>query len=173
MNAAALIQRLDGFPPVLMGMVKMVTPEQARFKPPSGAWSILEIVCHLGDEEVDDFRTRLRLTQEDPAAPWPGIDPERWAIERKYNEQDLKVAADRFVRERQESVRWLRSLARPDWEVATMRPHGPLRAGDLLVAWAAHDALHVRQIVKRLYELAGEDGQPEGYQARYAGEWGA
>lgn len=173
MNAAALIDRLERAGPAVQALAAIPTPEQARFKPVSGAWSILEIVCHLGDEEVDDFRTRLRLTQEDPAAPWPGIDPERWARDRRYNDQDLAAAVDRFVRERRESTRWLRSLTSPDWHVSVMRPHGPLRAGDLLVAWAAHDALHIRQIAKRLYELAEADGQPEGFIARYAGEWGA
>jgi hypothetical protein len=173
MNSAGLVDRLDGFPVVLRGLVGMVPDEQARFKPPSGAWSILEIVCHLGDEEVDDFRTRLKLTLEDPAAPWPGIDPEGWARDRMYNSQEVAPALERLVRERRESIRWLRSLESPDWAVTVMRPHGPMRAGDLLVSWAAHDALHIRQIAKRMYELAGEDGKPEGYVGRYAGEWGA
>lgn len=173
MHATALIDRLERFPPVLCGLAAMVNPNLARWKPTSGAWSILEIVCHLGDEEVDDFRTRLRLALTDPAADWPRIDPPTWAIERKYNEQDLDAALARFIRERGESIRWLRSLESPDWAVTVVRPRVAMRPGDLLVAWAAHDALHIRQIAKRLHELAAEDGKPEGYEVGYAGEWGA
>jgi hypothetical protein len=173
MNPTSLVDRLERFPEVLTGLVAMVTPEQARFKPPSGAWSILEIVAHLADEEVEDFGTRVRLMLENPAAAWPGIDPEGVAKARKYNEMDLPATMERFVRERRASVAWLRSLESPNWEVSVTRSFGPIRAGDLLVAWAAHDALHIRQIAKRLYELAAEDGKPEGYMARYAGEWGA
>lgn len=173
MNVDRIMARLERFAEVLPAMVKGLDQREACWKPPSGAWSILEIVCHLADEEVEDFRTRLRLTQEDPAAPWPGIDPVGWAKSRSYGGRSLEQETARFVRERRASVAWLRSLARPDWEVTTLRPHGPVRAGDLLVSWSAHDALHARQIAKRLFELAGEDGKPEGYSTRYAGEWGA
>lgn len=159
----------------------MVSPDDARLKPPSGAWSILEIVCHLVDEETDDFRARLELTQRDPAAPWPGIDPEGWAVRREYSKQDLDAKVRAFAEERAKSVSWLRSLREPDWQVAHNHPRfGPIRAGDLLCAWAAHDALHIRQIAKRLYELAARDGEALGRESggkpfitRYAGEWGA
>lgn len=173
MNADRLIARMESFAETLPRLVAGLTDDEARYKPPSGAWSILEIVCHLADEETDDFRVRLRMTQEDPAAPWPAADPERWAVERKYNEQNLQQALERFVRERRETIRWLRSLKSPDWEVTIMRPSRSVRAGELLTGWAAHDALHIRQIAKRLFELAERDGQPEGYGTGYAGQWGA
>jgi hypothetical protein len=145
---------------------------EATWKPPSGAWSILEIVCHLGDEEVDDFRTRLRLTLEDPSQDWPKIDPEGWARERRYNERDLGESLERFARERAASVAWLRSLRDVDWSRAATHPRlGSLRAGDLMASWAAHDALHLRQIAKRLHELAAADAP--GFDAGYAGEWRA
>jgi hypothetical protein len=57
-----------------------------------------------------------------------------------------------------------------DWSVAYQHPKvGPIRAGDLLTGWAAHDALHLRQISKRLFQLAERDGA--GFTSRYAGEW--
>lgn len=173
MNATALIARLERAPLVISNLVGMMSPEGARFSPPSGAWSVLEILCHLGDEEVEDFRTRLRLTLEDPTAEWPPIDPEGWARARRYKERDLHSALARFMKERLTSVVWLKSLRSPDWNAAAKRPFGVMRAGDLLAAWAAHDALHIRQMAKRLYELAAEDGKPEGFAVRYAGEWGA
>lgn len=172
MNVAALIDRLERFPPVLTALVGMVTPEQARLKPASGAWSILEIVCHLGDEETDDFRARLRMTLEDPTIVWPKTDPEAAARDGRYNERDLRHELDRFIRERGESVKWLRSLAAPNWNNTVVRSGRTMRAGDLMVSWVAHDALHIRQTAKRLYELAAADGQPEGFGTRYAGEWG-
>lgn len=176
-----LLLRLEHAPAVIAAMVAMVTPEDSRLKPPSGAWSILEIVCHLVDEETDDFRIRLELTQRDPAAPWPGIDPEGWATRREYQKQDLDAKVRAFAEERAKSVAWLRSLREPDWHVAHNHPRfGPIRAGDLLAAWSAHDALHIRQIAKRLYELAARDGEALGrasggqpFITRYAGEWGS
>jgi hypothetical protein len=182
MDAARLIDRLEGFGAVLPPLTALVRTDDARFKPPGvdgkpPAWSILEIVNHLVDEETDDFRMRVRLTLEDPAQAWPPSDPERWARERLYkgqgyNDRDLAESVERFVGERAASVRWLRSLKNPDWERAHVHPKvGPLSAGMLLASWAAHDALHVRQIAKRLFELAARDGAPNS--VRYAGEWGA
>lgn len=149
-----------------------VTPAEARFKPPSGAWSILEVVRHLGDEEVEDFRARLRFILDRAAGAWLPIDPVGWATARRYNEADLAESVARFVRERRGSVAWLRSLPPgTDWSLAYAHPKfGPIRAGDLLGGWAAHDALHLRQIAKRLYELAAVDA-PE-FKTIYAGEWG-
>lgn len=172
MNATRLINSLESFGIALPAIVAGVSDEDARWKPPSGAWSILEIVRHLGDEEVDDFRTRVRMTLENPVEPWPPIDPEGWAVERHYNEDDFAAAINRFTRERTASIIWLRGLLSPDWSQAHQHPKfGPIRAGDLLTSWKAHDCLHLRQIAKRMFEIAQCDGAP--FAIDYAGEWRA
>lgn len=174
MDASALIARLDRFAEALPGVAACVTEADARWKPPSGNWSVLEITRHLLDEEREDFRVRVRLTLEG-AAEWPRIDPVGWAVARRYNEQDFGATVGEFVRERRESIAWLRGLGDPgavDWSRAYTHPRiGPITAGALLAAWAAHDALHLRQIAKRLHELAGRDGEP--HPTTYAGEWTA
>jgi DinB superfamily len=171
MNPAALITRLESFADELPVVVARISDADACVRPPSGAWSILEIVCHLGDEEVEDFRARLRLTLEDPTKEWPAIDPEGVAIARRYNEKNLAVEVQRFVNERLASIMWLRSLKDPNWESAYVHPKwGAISAGMLMTAWAAHDMLHLRQIAKRRYELACRDGAP--FDAGYAGAWG-
>lgn len=172
MNAESIIRRLESFAGALPAAVAGITSDQARRKPPSGAWSILEIVSHLADEEEHDFGARLRFVLERRDPPWPPIDPEGWARERRYNEGDLAASVARFVRLRRASLAWLSELPpETDWSLAYEHPKfGPIRAGDLLSSWAAHDALHLRQIAKRLYELAGADGA--GFQTDYAGPWG-
>lgn len=167
---------MAGCPDALRALLAGLPADDARWKPSAEDWSILEVVCHLGDEEVDDFRMRLRLTVESPGAPWPPIDPQGAARARRYNERDLGESLERFARERVESLRWLRSLrwlnsqGSVDWSVAHAHPEmGAIRAGDLLVSWAAHDALHLRQIAKRLLQLAERDGG--GFSSAYAGVW--
>lgn len=170
MNHLALVERMATFPGAVAELIRGVSDEDARWRPASGAWSILEIVCHLGDEEVEDFRARVRSTLEDPERAWTPIDPEGWATQRAYNEADLGEAIERLAREREVSVQWLRSLESPDWSRAWVHPKfGPQRAGDVMVSWAAHDALHLRQLAKRLYELGVRDGG--GFDAGYAGDW--
>lgn len=170
MNTAALIKRMETFPSVLAVLTANLSEEESHWKPESGAWSIVEIVCHLADEEVLDFRARVDATLHDPEAPWEPIDPEGWATQRKYNEQDLGEAVTRFMAERADSVSWLRLHLNPDWSNTHLHPKGwKLSAGDLLASWAAHDALHLRQIAKRFYELAQRD--TDGYSTEYAGSF--
>jgi hypothetical protein len=171
-DSARLIARLGILAKTLPVMVADVTEADARWKPPSGAWSILEIVNHLVDEEVLDFRARVQSTLKEPEAAWPEIDPEGWARTRCYNERDLTESVGRFVEERARSLAWLAGLGgQAPWSQAYQHPKvGPIRAGDLLASWAAHDALHLRQIAKRFYELSGRDGGE--FRTRYAGTWG-
>ena len=170
MNATALAESLRRFPAVVSALVEDLPESDARWKPADGAWSILQIIAHLADEEVEDFRRRVQMTLNDPKDPWPPIDPEGWAIERRYNERHLADEFDRFVTERQASVQWLQALADPDWSKTYEHPKlGPIRAGDLLASWAAHDGLHLRQIAKRRFQIIQRDGGI--YRTDYAGQW--
>ena len=169
--------RMASFPAALLHACGGIDRDDARWQPAAvdggPAWSIVEIARHLLDEEREDFRPRLFATLEDPAAPWPPIDPEGVAVERAYRDADLAETLDAFARERAESVRLMRSMASassgPAWDNTYVHPLGPITAGDLITSWCAHDALHLRQIAKRLYQLAQRDGG--GFSPRYAGDW--
>ena len=121
--------------------------EQALWRPAPEKWCLLEIFCHLVDEEREDFRARLALTLEDPEQPWPSIDPVAWVRQRDYTSRDLETVKAEFRRERERSLEWLHGLQDPAWDnVHVHALLGDLRAGDLLAAWVAHDALHSRQV---------------------------
>lgn len=168
-DPAALIQRLERGPEAIAAMAHASGPD-AAWKPDAGSWSVLEIVSHLCDEETDDFRARLRSTLEDPQRDWIAIDPEGWAVTRDYASRDLEGELARFRQERGASIAWLRGLDRPDWSSTRTPPRfGPIRAGDLLAAWAAHDALHLRQLSRRLHQLAQRDAGA--FAPGYAGTW--
>jgi DinB superfamily len=166
----AMVQRMDAMPSAVAALAHSLTDSDARWRPAAGGWSILEIINHLADEEVEDFRARLQLTLEDPTEAWPPIDPEVAATDRAYNERDLGESVERFSTARADSVAWLGSLQEPDWSAVHQRPSiGLLSVGDLFAAWCDHDALHLRQIAKRLHQLAQRDAA--GFSMSYAGEW--
>lgn len=172
MNHAALIQRLVNFPRSLSLLLEPLPIEDLRWKPAPEHWSILEICCHLLDEEREDFRLRLRSTLEDPSKPWAPLDLKNVAEIRRYNQREPGPILKDFIAERADSIRWLRSLVRPDFSTAYVHPaHGPVHAGELMASWAAHDALHMRQIAKRFYALARRDAGD--HTIAYAGEWTA
>ncbi len=171
MSPDQLIERLERFPKTLAAVVSGLPDADARWRPDGGGWSILEIVTHVADEETDDFRTRLELTLRDPGEAWPPIDPESAAVERRYNEGDLAENLRRFEGQRRGSVQWLRSLNDPPWTNTHHHKLGDITAGDLLASWTAHDVLHLRQIVKRLFQLTERDAGASS--TRYAGTWTA
>ena len=167
-DAQALFLRLPRGAEAIRALVEGIGDEEARWRPPSGGWSILEVVCHVKDEETDDFRQRLRLTLEDPAKEWPKMDPEAWVTERGYQARSLEPELDGLLAERRKSIDWLRHLKAPDWSRAHTHPRfGSMAAGDLLAAWVAHDLLHVRQIARLQYEHARALAAP--YKVDYAG----
>lgn len=169
--ATRLIERLARFPAVLESMCAVVSAEDARWKPAPEHWSILEVAAHLLDEEKEDFSARIRSTLEDPSRAWPPLILDGVAEKRGYNQRDMGATLREFRSAREANIAWLRSAARTaDWTVSYQHPKvGALAAGMLLASWSAHDALHMRQISKRLYELAARDGAP--FSIEYAGGW--
>lgn len=169
MNPDRIIVQLAGQMRSIASLVRGVTDEQARWKPELDSWSILEVVNHLYDEEREDFRRHLEDVLLHPGLSWHPIAPGAWVTERGYNQRVLADALDNFLHEREESLAWLKALPDVDWQVECTTPWGKIRTGDLLSAWAAHDLLHLRQLVELLYALAVNEAKP--YEVGYAGDW--
>jgi len=154
---------------VIVALCSHLEADTWRWRPAAGKWSLLEVVNHLADEEKDDFRKRIDLLLHHPGTAWPGIDPEGWCVERKYNDQDPQESLQRFVEERAASLEWLGQLGNVDWDATYQHQSGPLRAGDLLLSWMVHDDLHGRQMLRLQHERALRMATP--YSAAYAGSW--
>jgi hypothetical protein len=170
LDVESLISRLSAFPHALRAACAIVSDTDARWNPPGNEWSIAQIALHLLLEEQQDFRVRVFSTLRAPDAPWPPIDPEGTVAER-WGSGGVPLASilDDFARERADSVAQLRAIApTADWSRTHRHPKlGPFSAGQLLTCWCAHDALHLRQIAKRLHQLAARDSG--GQDLAYAG----
>jgi DinB superfamily len=143
--------------------------EEHAFKSGPKKWSLLEIVCHMHDEEREDFRARLKHVLENNPGDLPPIDPPAWVVDRKYSEQNYQEALRNFIKERKESIQWLNSLASPQWDNAYVHPKFGEMSGKLFLSnWLAHDYLHIRQILSVKHEylksISGES-------LSYAGDW--
>jgi hypothetical protein len=170
MNLELCLSRLIANAEALAALIRSATPEQVRWKPSPEEWSILEVTCHLHDEEREDFRPRVRLTLTDPAADWPPIDPAGWVTARNYNAQDSTEQLEAFLAERRASLDWLHGLQNPDWESKKMHPQlGSVTAGEMLWAWVAHDHLHLRQLNQLHWQWLATHAPP--FSLEYAGGW--
>jgi hypothetical protein len=82
--AKELNRNFDVFKNLLTGL-----PEEFYlWKQKPGKWCLLEIICHLYDEEREDFRDRVKHILENPALPMAPINPQGWVMERNYIKQD-------------------------------------------------------------------------------------
>lgn len=169
MNLRYIIHELDRNKMVFNSLFENLEKQLYLWKPAPEKWCLLEIICHLYDEEREDFRARVRNTLENPEQLMTPIDPVGWVIERKYIEQDYSLVLQNFLFERQHSIDWLNLLKDPKWNNSYSHPQlGQMSAAMFLSNWLAHDYLHIRQITRTKYlyleNLTKQD-------LSYAGKW--
>lgn len=169
MDQQEIIRQLEANAPVFRALFEGAPKEQYLWKPSPEKWCMLEVLCHLYDEEREDFRTRVRHVMEHPGTAPPSIDPVGWVSQRAYMEQDYEQKLADFLEEREQSVRWLKSLDNPPWQSSFPHGHfGPMSADYFLRNWLAHDYLHFRQITRLKHQYLRAN-TPQGLD--YAGEW--
>jgi hypothetical protein len=169
MDYQTLYQELVNSTEMIRALINGIGQEQAQVKPDAESWSILEVICHLYDEEREDFREHLDFILNRQNEEWHVIDPQKWVTERKYNEQDFVQMQEKFHAERRKSLEWLKGLENVDWETTYSSEYGSMSAGEMFSCWVAHDNLHIRQLVELRRAYIERISQP--YNVQYAGEW--
>ena len=169
MEFSALYQELQNNAEIMRALFSGVTPEQARLKPNPESWSLLEVLCHLYDEEREDFREHLDFILHRQNEEWHRIDTQAWVTARSYNQQNLAEMQKKFFAERERSLAWLNELRNPDWDKSYTTEYRTISAGEMLACWAAHDNLHIRQLVELRRKRLENITRP--YNLEYAGDW--
>jgi len=169
MNIDFITKKLQSHKDIFKSLLLNLTLEEYLWKPDSEKWCQLEIVCHLYDEEREDFRIRIKQILENPELPLPPADPAAWVTERRYVEQNYEAKLENFLIERDNSIEWLQSLDAPKWDNTHIHPTaGPISAEFILTNWLAHDYLHIKQITRTKYDYLK---YYSGHSLDYAGEW--
>ncbi|MBS1516452.1 MAG: DinB family protein [Bacteroidetes bacterium] len=169
MKSQDIINQLESNSDVYKDLLKGIPVEMIKWKPSENKWSMLEIVCHLYDEEREDFRARLaKILLEDHN--WDPIDPQGWVVSRDYMNRNYDSVLKDFLNERNLSVEWLKSLQVHDWNIKAVHPSlGEFSAIHMLSEWYAHDLLHMRQIIKLKFDFLNNVLKP--YSISYAGNF--
>jgi len=154
---------------MIRALLAGISQEEAQVKPRRSAWSILEVTCHLYDEEREDFREHLDFILHRQHEEWHPIATTAWVKLRKYNQQNLNSMKNKFFREREKSLTWLKSLKNTNWNITYKSKFGSMRAGDMFASWVAHDNLHVRQLTELRRARIEKITKP--FHVEYAGDW--
>ncbi len=164
---AAARHELGRLPGLLDALVGDLDEAVSRSRPSPREWAPVEILCHLRDEETEDFGARVRAVIEghDRFAP---IDPERWVDERRYLDERVAAVLGDLRMRRRSSLDYLAGIDAGRLGAAIVQSSGGRLSGlDLLVAWVAHDRLHLCQLAGTLARLWANHWTP--LRAEYAG----
>jgi hypothetical protein len=160
-------RELARLPAILEAMLADLDDALWRARPAPKEWSPVEIVCHLRDEEVEDFGARVRAIL-DGAQGFTRIDPEGWAVERRYHEAEPRAALAGFLERRAASLAFLAGVEPQRLSRAIEHPRlGRMSGLDLLAAWVTHDRLHVAQLAATLARTGADRWAP--LRTEYAG----
>lgn len=169
MEFETLYRELTNSTETIRSLLAGITQEEVQFKPTPETWSQLEVICHLYDEEREDFRARLDSILHRPDEEFHVINPQGWIIERNYNAQDFEQTKENFFAERKKSLEWLNGLSTKDWNITHTDKYGSVTAGGMFSCWVAHDNLHIRQLVELRRARIEMITKP--YPIEYAGDW--
>ncbi|WP_298341235.1 DinB family protein [uncultured Algibacter sp.] len=164
-----IICNLENNKSIFENLLKDIPENQYLWRPKPEKWCLLEIVCHLLDEEIYDFRARVKHALEYPEKKLIPIDPEGWVNDKNYILNNYKSTLQSFLNERANSVTWLKELDVANWENSLLHPElGKLSAEQFLRNWLAHDYLHIRQILRYKFEFLKASSS---ISLSYAGNW--
>lgn len=133
---------LAGTADAVRRLIDALPPTAGYDRPDGGGFSLAEHLWHLADIEELGWAPRCERLLIELRPRLAGVDGDRLAVERRYQERPWRGAARRFIAQR---LRSLRALARftPDTLAAPAHFGGRrTTGGDVLAAMVAHDREH-------------------------------
>ena len=150
-----LISGIAATPSTIQRLIEGLDPNETRWKPESGDFSVVENICHLRDIEVEGFSVRITriLSEDDPSLA--DIDGAKLAVDRNYNDQDLASALDTFTKTREDNMRVIRGLTIEEFaRTAKFGSDTPITLERLLEMMREHDEVHMRELSELIAERA-------------------
>jgi hypothetical protein len=146
------IAALETTPARLRDLIAGHTPDDLRWTPAPGRWSIVQILSHLADAEIV-FAYRVRMMLSAPATPIQAYDQDAWVSAQHAERSDPQAALDLFTAVRASMVRLLQGLT--DVELDRFGLHaerGRESIRDLMRLVTGHDRNHLAQVERLIHE---------------------
>lgn len=150
----AILAVLRSTPAVLDTLCRDLPEGAWKKRPAPNEWSLTEVLCHLRDveNEVNLHRFEKVLTEKTPFIVGKDTDP--WALERNYIAENGMLALEQFTNARVKILAMLENLSQAQWHLPARHTiFGPTSLVELASIAAAHDRLHVQQVLQLLQPL--------------------
>lgn len=145
---AELLDSYRATPVILRALVQGVGDGDARRRPASGDWAIVETVAHLADVE-ERFLGRMRRILDEDRPALAAFDQAALAEERNYRSLPLEPEVQRFADLRAEQIALLEPLSAAAWaRTGRHQEHGDVTIRDLVGHVVAHDSAHLAEIAR-------------------------
>lgn len=141
-----LIAKYDRGPSELRAAVAPFSTIQVRTPASPGAWSVLQVVCHIADFELVYADRMKRVVAEENPTLFGG-DPDVFAAKLAYSQRDLRDELDVICSVRRQVSRFLKTLKASDFDrTGQHSTDGPLSLTTLLQRIAGHIPHHLKFI---------------------------
>jgi hypothetical protein len=147
-NNAYLLSSLRKGPIIVGWIVAHASPEVYDTKVDPDRFSFREAVAHLADWEPI-LHERMKQIRFNPGSTVPAYDEGQRAIQLNYAAVDPTEAVKKWVKARDESIRFFEQEGPSHWESSANHPErGPISLYDLANMEIAHDTYHIEHLLQ-------------------------
>jgi len=141
------IKIMKATPGKIERLVKGISRKNLARSPAPGKWSVLEILCHLCDDEIAiGWRMRLMITR--PGAPIASFEQTDWVRDFKYGKWNVADTLNLFRELRKNNLQMLRLISKDKFDKAhgIHEERGKETLSFFVKLNAGHDLNHLMQI---------------------------
>jgi hypothetical protein len=151
----AHLDALGSMAGLLAEVARHLPAAQLRERPDGEHFAFVEHACHLADLEEEGFGLRIARLLQEPQPELPDFHGARLAIERRYLDQRVEDAVQRFTRARAANLKILQGLSGAQWERwGVQEGVGRVSLADLPRLMVEHDASHAGELAELLRKIA-------------------
>ena len=156
MTLTTVYDTLSRTPAAFRAMLECASPAALAFREAADAWTAHEVLCHVTDGEVTDWRPRIATIQSHGDKRFAPFD--RLGGQRTYGGWPVGALLDEFERLRRDNLTYLAQLGldAPALTHTGIHPEfGEVTLDQLLSCWMVHDLAHISQVARILVRHHG------------------
>jgi hypothetical protein len=165
MTVSDIYQSLAHTPAAFRALLSPLSPAALAFRESPESWTPHEVLCHVTDGEVTDWRPRVAVVmaggEDRRFVPF-----DRLGGHRTYGAWPVAALLDEFERLRLDNLSYLARLNLSSGAAGAMTrtgihpEFGAVTLEQLLSCWVVHDLAHISQISRALVRHHGPDVGP-------------